>query len=376
MTKSIASLLALAVTTSVALANGGEGDKGNPFAPKGSSWRPGSGVMLSDTDELGLKMTNQLQVGWNYDHNENAADTNSFDVRRARTSLSGHAFSRDIRFKLQVDYTDTNETVKDAWAHWALNDMLGVRLGQSKTGFGLEATGSSAGLFFVDRSAATRGATAVRSRGVWVNGSHNENSLRWNAGLQNANSEEGDDLAGTGDTGALDFVANVSFDPMGDITGGKGNEGYTQGNMGGSEELRGTIGAGYMLENGDGQSEATTMNINTAWHMAGGIALQAEMFLRNDDNGAGTDFDTTSYYAQAMYALPKTADSGTQWGLGLRYSSIDPDGDDNNITELSLVLNAFYYGHNAKTQIEYTIQDVDATDQTNDLLKAQFTLVF
>src|SRR5262249_60715876 len=66
MTNSIGSLLALAVTTSIALANGGGGgddDKKNPYQDKGG-WQPGSGITLAENDEIRLKILDNIAIQW------------------------------------------------------------------------------------------------------------------------------------------------------------------------------------------------------------------------------------------------------------------------------------------------------------------------
>lgn len=418
MSKSIASVLALAVTTSLALANGGGGEgekKANPYQSGSVSWKPGSGITLAESDEFSLKLMNQLQVQWAFGANDTQPDSSNFTVRRARMSLSGNAFSKDITYLLRLDASE-GTSVKDAWAQWAFmkgeNGTLGVRVGQSKTYHGLEVTGSSTGLYFVERSAASRTFSDVRSRGAWVHGSHNENKIRWNAGLQNgevANGANGVVERGEEASNAdneLNFVANISFDPMGDITGGKGNESIKQGDLGDVKDTMGTIGGGIELGNNrdgaaatDNDVETTQFNINTAWMLGGGITAQGELFLRSDDLTGAADEDSTGWYAMGTYTLPKSGDSDVQWGIGVRINQVDTDTTNSivgayngsttglaggalaagDVMEISAVLNAFYHGHACKTQVEYTFQDVNpdgGSSDTNHIFRVQFQLLF
>ncbi|GAB4143172.1 MAG: hypothetical protein Fur0037_10760 [Planctomycetota bacterium] len=414
MTKSIAyGLLAMAVSASLALANGGEGDKKkDAYQGNGVSWKPGSGITFDGGDEFGLRLSNQLQSQWVYVGNESSAlaDTNNFMVRRARTSLDGHVFNRNIGFKLQVDAVDAGANIKDAWATYSFVNSdrarVGLRFGQGKTGFGLEGSGSSKYLFFVERSAATRTFADARTRGLWFFGSYMENKLRWDGGVMNGDVSKGIAVLDTGEEGSnadneLSYTLNVSFDPMGDTTGGKSNFGAQQGDLGdGTKDLVGTIGAGAFFGNnktapGSADTESTAFNINTAWRVSG-FQAQGEVFIRNDDPQGGTEEDSIGWYAQAGYALPRSGDSPLQWGFGVRASMIDTDstatylattlgsmaggfGASGKVTEISAVVNAFYHGHAAKTQLEYTYQDVDndtGTDWTNGILRMQFQLLF
>ena len=203
----------------------------------------------------------------------------------------------------------------------------------------------------------------------------------------------------------LTYVGSVSFDPMGDTTGGKGNEGFAQGDLEGAKDVRGTIGAGVQLGNNDSTGngisdvESQQININTAWMLGNGLTAQGEIFMRTDDPDGGTSQDTQGWYAQATYTLPKSGDSAIQWGFGARVNMIDADdastatgvfqtipglgatgsGTGGDVTELSFVADAFYHGHAAKTQIEYTWQDVNpdaGSSDTNHIIRVQFQLLF
>jgi len=417
MTKSITSLLALAVTTSLAFANGGGGEdekKKNPYQG-GMAWKPGSGVMLADSDEFSLKLKNRVQVGYSYESNDGAPNVNSFDVRRARIALSGHVLNRSMMYKLQIDATDRglNATTKDAWAQWNFMDddagHIGLRMGQGKPYFGLESTGTSGALVFAERSASTRAFSDIRSTGAFLHGSASENSVRWSAGLQNGTVAGGSIFGilveeAANQDNELNLVAGVSWDPMGDIMGGRDGASFMQGDLARDGETKGTVGLGVAIGNngiaGGPDIESTSINVNTAWRMGNGLSLQGEAYSRSDEdaNDANSEEDSSGFYAAAHYALEKSADSQVQWGFGVRYDVIQLDAasgggttvdfmnrtalgsDSGDVSEISAVINAFYAGHAAKTQIEFTVQDVTpdggAASTTNNLVRVMFTLAF
>ena len=412
MSKSIASLLAFAVTTSLALANGGEGDKkGNPYQG-GSNWKPGQGLQLANGEDFSLRMWNQLQVGWEFAANDTADDTNSFGIPRARIAFTGHAINKDLTYRMMLDGVDDGTSnggaLKDGWAQWAFmkpeGGSVSLRVGQGLPHHGLESTGCEGGLYFVERSSASRqfGNDRGRDTGAWVHGSHSENKIRWVAGAQNddvaAGAADFSSEAGANQDNELTYVGSVSFDPMGDITGGKGNEGFTQGDLEGAKDVKGTIGAGIQIGNNTSTAganpdvESQQININTAWMLGNGITAQGEIFLRSDDTTGGASEDTQGWYAQATYTLPKSGDSAIQWGFGARVNMVDTDNTSTilnaipglgtapgDVTELSFVADAFYHGHAAKTQIEYTWQDVNpdaGASDTNHIIRVQFQLLF
>jgi len=402
MSKSIASLLTFAVTTSLALANGGEGDKKNPYQG-GTSWAPGQGLVLAQGDDFSVKMSGQVQAGWAYTSNENGADDNSFEIPRARLAWTGHAVSKDLTYRLMLDGTDTDGALKDGWAQWAFSKSSGgnlsLRMGQGLSGYGLESTGSETGLFFVERSTASRlfGQDRSRDTGAWVHGNHSENSIRWVLGAQNDDVASGSDYSGEGDANddnELNYIGALSFDPMGDTTGGNGNESAMQGDLDGAKDVKGTVGVGYQLGNsrdGGADLEANQFNLNTGCMLGNGLTVQGEYFMRTESQDAAADLDSNGWYAMATYTLPKSGDSAIQWGFGARVNAIDSDGgfDVNNLgglngaagdaTEISLVANAFYHGHSAKTQIELTQQEINpdaGTDSTNYIVRVQFQILF
>lgn len=414
MTKSICSgLLAFAVLSSVAFAQ-----EGAKPAAGGWSVKPGSGIKYDGGDAFSFSMANQLQVHWTFSALDAGTDTANFTIRRARTTFSGHVFDKGLLYKLQLDAADAGSSgdgaIKEGHVTWQFQQNedcgIGLRFGQGKVLFGLEGTGASSGLFFVERSSASRGFADGYSRGAWLVGSAMKNQLRWSVGAMNT------DVAGGLGTGYIDrgeeasnsdnemsYTAMANFDPLGDFNGGKGTEAFKQGDFRSDDKaLKGTIGVGVALGNGKdsgtGQDiESTSININTAWSVEG-FQVMGEYYMRSDDlQGTTSDTEDSDGWAiSGTYLLPKSGDSSTQWGVGLRFGQVSSDNGDNGTvnyatglqglgaaegdsTEITVVVDAFYHGHAAKSQIEYTFQDVDFTtgnDPTNHILRIGFQLLF
>jgi hypothetical protein len=389
-------------------------------AQEGWSAKAGSGLTYNGGDSFGVNWLNFVQVGWSFANNENAPDTNSFDVGTARTQLRGHAFDKNITYRLQLDLADSGGVIgedafgdpiisgdsilKDAYAQYNFSTSddgrVGVRLGQGKTMFGLESTGWVHGLWVVDRSGASQVFSAARSRGAWLVGSlmEKDKPIRFAVGAMNTDASPAAAAAFAGGEEAsnndneLSYVAAANWDILGDFFGGEQTAEYwRQGDFrSGDTGLKGTIGAGVALGNsqapttGGGQGpdlESTTFNVNTAWTV-NNVNLMGEYFTRTDEvDGAGGDVDPMGWAVSGGYLLPKSGDSAMQWGLGLRVSMVEGDlnpiffgGDD--VTEISGVLNAFYHGHACKTQLQYTWQDFDQADQTNHIVSLLFQLTF
>lgn len=426
MTKSIPCLLVFAATSSLAFAQEGG-------TTPSWSMKPGSGLKYDGGDAFGLKWTNRLQVHWTYDSAEafqgnRGTDTNTFNIRRMRSALSGHIFNRNLLFKIELDGVDTGSSggsIKQGWAQWNLcnceSSLVGLRVGQSKTQFGLERSGTSGGLWFVERSSASRAFSDSFSRGAWLAGVMLDHKLRWTAAATNTDVAGGinsTNVADTGEEGAntdskLDYTFTANFDPLGDFFGGSQTaESFQQGDFRtGEQPLVGTVGAALFLGNsptkvplsGAGSVtnlETTSLNFNSAWKVSG-IQLLGEYFMRTDDlqdTPTPNKEESSGWAVSVGYLLPKSGDSSVQWGVGLRVNEVKTDdGNDGTVDfltgaqgikaglgtvrEISVVLNAFYHGHSCKTQIEYTNQDVDidggsAFDRTNHLVRVGFQLEF
>jgi len=394
------------------------------------------GAKYDGGDDFAFEMTNQLQAHWTFSAIDAGSDTSNFTVRRARTTFSGHVFNKDLLYKLQLDAVDSGSSgdgnIKEGHMTWQFltlgdyeandltkakpttperkKDTVGLRFGQGKVLFGLEGTGSSSGLFFVERSSASRGFADGYSRGAWLVGSALKNQLRWSVGAMNT------DVAGGLGEGYTDrgeeaknsdkemsYTAMANFDPLGDFNGGKGTEAFKQGDFRSDDKaLKGTVGVGLALGNGKDTAtaedvESTSININTAWSVEG-FQVMGEYYMRSDDlQGATSDTeDSDGWAVSGTYLLPKSGDSSTQWGVGLRFGQVSSDNGDNGTvnyvtglqglgaaegdsTEITVVVDAFYHGHAAKSQIEYTFQDVDfstGNDPTNHILRVGFQLLF
>lgn len=434
MTKSIPhGLLAIAVATSLVIAQ-------DPAKAGGWSGKAGSGLTYDDGNKtFGFNWLNFVQASWSYANNENADDTNSFDIPVARTQLRGHVFNQDITFRLQMDLAENGDQngsiLKDAYGQFNFSrsddGRVGIRLGQGKTMFGLEGTGWVHGLWFVDRSAASQAFAGARSRGAWLVGSlmEKDRPVRFAVGAMNGDvsqsvaagqidnpntpaDEETPGFVGVGEENSngsneRSYVVSANWDILGDFFGGEQTAEYwRQGDMrGGDAPCRGTIGAGLGLGNGvDAVSgrdiETTSINLNTAWNCQGWNFL-GEYFMRTDDiqQGVADEEESSGWAAGLGYLLPKSGESSVRWGLGLRLSMVETDEGasgsgvdfltgargigavDGEVTELSAVVNAFYSGdHACKTQVQYTWQDVDpsgaGSGQTNHILSVLFQFTF
>jgi hypothetical protein len=418
MSKSIPYLLAFAASSSLLVA------QDRPMPATGTmagGWtaKPGAGLTYDGGDAFGLKWASRLQIHWIFANNEDAPDANTFTVRRARTGISGHVFKREITYVFQIDATDdgffSDGALKHGWVNWNFSknedSAVGLRAGQGKTFYGYEASGTSAGLWFVERSLASRTFADAFSQGAWLNGvlMQREMPIRFGFGAMNTDVasglslqyiDQGDEAPNSDNE--LSYVLAANIDPLGDFHDGeqtvqKRRQGdWRTDNM----DLKGTIGAGIALGNGKdavtgGDVESMSLNLNTAWNV-NRVNLMGEYFMRTDDlqGGPADEEEPSGFAVSAGYLLERSGDSAIQWGLGLRYSMAENDAGDNgavnyitgafaavpgDVSEITAVVNAFYHGHACKTQFEWTLQDLDpdaGSSLTNHIFRIAFQLEF
>lgn len=427
MTKSIATgLLTFAALASIAQAQ----DEVK------TSYEGGKGFSIKAGDKFGVNISGFLQANFSTTQNDDdsgATNTSTFNVPRSRLTLKGNAFSKDLLFTLQLDGSDAGSAgdgaIKEGHATWnfvAHDDYtVGLRLGQGKTNYGFEGTGSSSGTFFSDTSMVTKAFANGYSRGAWLIGNGMQNRLRWTAGAMNSDTaagisssflDRGEESANSND--ALSYTGTVNFDPVGKIVDGN-NESFRQGawepsktKADGKEvphDVSGTVGLGiargdYAANTGTSSApvhgpdvESTSININTVWNI-NSLQILGEYYMRTDDRQdvtAGKE-ESSGFHVMGTYLFPKSGDSAMRWGVGLRYAAgMTDDGDDGTVnyltgmrgigsavgdcTEITAAVGAFYNKHGAKTVLEITKQDVEPDaggDTTNYIATVAFQVMF
>ena len=329
-------LAAILVTASVAVAGGGEGEK-NKAKLEGLNKAPEGFTTLTVNE--GPSLMGAAQLNWNVD--DDSDDTSS--VGTVRTRLNGSV--SNVSYQLEFNWGGGDSgAVLDAWAQWSLADGISVRGGAGKSGYGREATTWFANSEFRSGSSAS-GMFAGGSRGTGAMLLGNSGQINWRAGFHQG--------AAAGDH---DLFVTARYDLAGDM----GDEGYTEGDLAGSEELNASIGVGMKMDEDDGDH----MNIHAVVKTQG-WAGQFEYF--DSDDGA---LDDTGMTISASYTLAAASEGGSQWGFGVRMSTID----DADIDQLSVVATNYYAAHGLKVQLGMDSLDVAGTD--TDTFGVTFTWQF
>lgn len=406
-------IVAALAMTSVALAGGNDGKNKIPNndeqAPVQDGIRvtaaAGKGITFA-TEGFTLNLVNRIQVNFGFTNFENGEDTLGVSIRRARTKFSGDAYKDTVHFLMQFEWADGQTSdINDALILWDFyktdNGEMSLRFGQGKNLFGTEATGTSAGLEFIDRARATLVFANTRTRQAQIVGKMSGGAFRWNAGLLNGDVSAASIGAGIDDSNnnsnELNWIGGIAYGTGQDEIYGEGRK---QGALKVAEETMWVANAAVHYGQNDaadvGQEyDAFTLNGGGAmW--TGHLHFLGEVFIRDesaDRTTVAAESQAFGWQAQGSY----TADPGpsVQWGYGVRLSGVhvtdvtgagtllfNPGiGGEGDILEIQVVASAFYVGHSLKTQFGYTFQSVDpdaagVADSNNHRIELQSQIVF
>ena len=381
-------LLALTALAPFAMANDDDKDLDRVSLPAVQgpqvTFKPGKGVTIDGGDTYSITIYNRLQAQWRFSALDGAAeDVQTVRLRRARTKLKGHAYSKSTRWVLYTEWAAAGAPLdayieQDLWSNDEGASVVG-RIGAMKTLYGREATGTSGKLEFTERSLAARTFSDVRSLGMLAQLSAMEDKFHAHIGtFNNATAGGSSDVrsnAALNDTNEMNWTVGARYDVKGDM----GDTGYGQGDLDMSEEWNFSFGANIWIGQqtagaGNADVDELAYNVNVA-AKGQGFHVLAEYFGHNTDpdTPGSQDADTSGWNIQAS----KQFDGG--FGVAARASmvSIDDAGSlisatssgatgggtalvgTGEVTEFTIGVNRFFNGHGRKLQADITFQSVD-----------------
>jgi hypothetical protein len=115
-----------------------------------------------------------------------------FSVPRVRIALSGHAFTEDFTYRIQVGWDSGHPGLKDGYLDYRFVERyLQLRVGQFKKPFSRQRLTSDGALVFVERSITDRAQAAGRDIGVMLhNGQSKAPMVEYSLGLFNGSGDE------------------------------------------------------------------------------------------------------------------------------------------------------------------------------------------
>jgi phosphate-selective porin OprO and OprP len=198
-------------------------------------------------DKFYTKIRNRLQFRYKYTDRDVGAtdsipdeDESTFDYRRVRTYISGHAYNKNIKYQLQFDSTADDVDLKDAYIDITYIPWANIWAGQGKV-FDREFLTSSSTLQLIDRSSVSeefRFQGDERKRGVAIHSNKIlDGKIDYLVGAYNPQPRATDNNINT-----LLYMARASYYPFGPF------ESYKQSDLEYTEAFKAYISGGFAFE--------------------------------------------------------------------------------------------------------------------------------
>jgi len=347
----------------------------------------GKGFTLTSEDEkFQLMVGGRIQARYSFfdrDQNSGASsqqqDVSEWRLRRVKFWLGGYAYSKDLTYYLQTDFTQSSNSkfIDYAYLNYRFMDEVQVLGGQTKIPFGRQWLNSSAALEFVDRSPVSDAFRPGYDTGVYLNGKIAKGLVNYNVGVVGG---DGQGVVRASNDNA--FAARITVNPFGDVP-------YTEADLGPSEKPLLSVGANYFydvlqatrsgstttletnnLNFAQPRNSATLyaggwlnrglntftktekLNINTygfdaAFKWQGAFAIAEYLLGQAEGEDTGKLLRAQGFFIQTGYCIiPKKLEAS------FRYSWLDPNRDAANdqLTEVAGALSWYFNEHNLKLQ--------------------------
>jgi len=351
----VSSFILIAMAMSPNLGHASEGTD-TQLSPS-SGYKKGFFIQSKD-EKFKLTIQGRVQAKFEYEILEED-DEAAFSIARARMTMKGHVFNKNLKYKFQTDYGKGFVSLKDFLVDYrVMPKTLHLRVGQGKKPFSRQQINSSGRLSLVDRSITDKSFGAGRDIGLSLHNNFEKSpTFEWAFGIYN----------GTGDKGRLQGKVTTSSG-AGEIVSGK----FT--NVPDVFKPTVVLRLGYNYGGIKGYSEADFEGGGLRF----GVATSAMIDLDFDDD------KDSNFYAQADYILKLhgfsttgayyfkttqdgeglTEQSSDRWGAHvqagyllmnkyqpmLRYAVVD--ADDEKTTEMVLGFSTYFKKHNLKWQTD------------------------
>lgn len=348
------------------------------YAP---AYVPGEGMSMS-TPDGNYRMNINLFLQGRYtfiDYDEDRPNVgeaaSQWQLPRLYLNLKGNAYSRDLTYRLMINFGSGTATTLDAWIDYRVGDPLQIRAGQMTVPWSRQSMTSATAQQFTDRSEATNAFKPDYDTGLIFSGDFWNGIVAYNlgtyagVGLNTVRNRDDAALLGRLECNPLGKEAYVESDLKGHKTpylsvGGaifynRLLKGVT---TTGSPMLESTAppyasSTGWLGQNyqkvGFAVIEELEIlewegDLNFKWQ---GFSTQAEYYRgKAEGTKSGEELEADGYYVQAGYfILPQRLE------VAVRYSFVDPSMDlfRDDRREKQGVINWYFKGNTLKLQAEY-----------------------
>jgi phosphate-selective porin OprO/OprP len=354
-------------------------------------YKLGKGFTLTTPDEkFQLALGSQMQLRYtllDLDNANNTAakqaqDSSKFELRRIKLYANGYAFTKDLTYKLTVNFANINNNttsngglLEETYINYRLIDELQFRFGQDKVPFGRQFITPSANNKFVDASTVTNAFVPGYDTGININGKIAGGIFNYCIGGYGGVGQN--TFRSTSDNA---FAARVTVNPLGEMS-------YSESDVENSKKPLLSIGANFFRDTLNGTESnnlyfTKTTATSPGWFFLGrglspaarqistaeavdfnvggfdaafkwlGFSAQGEYFIAQADGQSSKNIARgQGYYLQAGYfVIPEYLE------IAARYSYTDPNRDvaNDHWVEATGGVSWYINKHNLKIQADYT----------------------
>lgn len=346
-----------------------------------AAWKDGKTSFTFPGAELVL--SNRVQARYLYDdfQDPDLTDTGAFSIRRFKTSITGWAYTKDLTFRLQMDWANANSTLgvlDDAWVQYDFTHgkkWFMLRAGQGKTPFARQALASTATDMFADRSTVTLLFTSIRDVGLMASGQFGPASVpdlvEYGVGVFNGSGRS----VYTNARNQYKTDYRLVLSPW-------GSAGYDEANPNGTPEPRLSLGVDYESNDRRVRDSKTGLYKSGAEYGTTGYDLMfkykwftayGEYFDRRSHDILDKVTDSTGLNAQLGFLLiPRRLE------VFLGRWDYDPDSGKTASSQRETGIGAAWYfkGFNNKLQADLRRLDNDVTRYHSYEFRLQYQLIF
>ena len=370
------------------------------------NYKLGKGFTLtSDDEKFQLSLGGRVQTRYTFtdgEVNSKTPDMSKWEVRRMKFWMNGYAYTKDLTYLLQVDFTQgsSSKLLEHAYFNYRLLDEVQLLAGQTKIPFGRQWLNSSGGQQFVDRSTASDMFRPGYDAGVKLNGDLLGGLTTYEFGVYGGVGQSTVRAASSNDNA---IAARVTVNPFGKMA-------YSESDLDNSPKPLLSIGANYFGDTLKATRTGTTTTLETnnlnfagtsGWLGKGlssrftssqkidvdtygfdaafkwqGFSAQGE-YLLGQANGRGAKGEilrAQGFFGQAGYCIiPKTLE------VAFRYSFVDPDRDTLNdqVTDTAGAVSYYFNKHNLKLQGDVTNSHDQSKNRSDDMIyRLQAQVIF
>ncbi len=354
-------------------------------------------------DKFYAKLRNRMQYKYQYTDRDIGTDgspdedESTFDFRRVRTKISGHAFNKNIKYKIEWDSAATNVDLRDAYVNITYVPWANILAGQ-RTVFTRQFLTSSSAQQMIDRSATGdefRFQGDERKRGVAIHSKKIlDGKIDYLLGVYNPTVRATDNTINT-----MLYLARASYYPFGPYVS------YKESDLEYTESFKAHIGGGMGFEQiGANESDDDEDEIDQTQFLGEfgfkykGLSLLGEYHNRKrkvldplEAADLGTAVSATEtlndqgFFVQGGYfIIPKRLE------IAGRYELIDFGRQNPEAGTLGLVdnkrfytagLNYFFHGRDHKIQLNYIHREEEFSgaffgDNDENVFLTQYQIYF